>query len=796
MDEPTGLLVDTVKSWTNKYAHKIYVKEKDTEKKEHHYDVVFFRQKQNEPIPECTINVHFVLTELETFDFGGDDSTSDLKEKYFISFQFEHENLTRTLDMHLNFEKWIDKLIKDKEKLRKKIDLSSVYMKSRFVKPLDEAGIQKILNKIKDEREAKRANENELQKKSATIKKRKDEVSPLEQEKKKTEATLEKKSEEREKEQLDEALIFLRNVLLEHFMDVDQKKKGKVKHDMFVEILKMINYEMCLSFMYAKEQTMPVNEETYEIFEKALEASFSFDEPKSAVSDSSDESSKKDFLDRQGEQICETEKIIQQNEKKYLSSLFNMNNKEIELIKNLDIYKNTNFNGFDIFSKLEDLTSVSLNRNCNHYVFDKANPYYEYLYTDNRYDFLLYTAYAHEDDLGWVHYKNCINMLTTYLYKIKKNRELYQIRSLDELTAYKQYMYVCYENELNFMNSTLIKQFQKHDSNESGYIHRNKLKMVLQENDHIISKQEYKLLLRALNFNDDNYIYYKNFTEVILRLRFEGIKNSIFERDEKLLLKYLCEELVEYNYQNKKKLHIFDCKNILDVCDKIYLNKNTIHVILSSLNFDENLELDTTFFLQICVTIIVNMMKLETMHMIYNVLVKEKEKKDKSTNGDSTIVYKKKRGSKQMEKVNVPALELVERTLTKLFKVLDAKNEDFLEVNDFIKIMLESNKKKKIIDIEEICKFNKSELQGFIAEINTQTLSPFHDTNVKSRRSLEYNKNKKIHYPSHIHKWCSKTYQIGSCYYYSYFLNYPEPFIELDNNITKSLFSSDEKRGN
>lgn len=787
MDEPTELLVETVKSWTSKYAHKIYVKEKDAEKKEHHYDVVFFQQKQNEPIPECTINVHFVLTELETFGFGGDDSPSDLKEKYFITFQFEHENLTRTLDMHLNFEKWIDKLIKDKEKLRKRIDLSSVYMKSRFVKPLDESGIQQILNKIKDEREAKRANENDLQKK-----KRADEVSPLEDKKK---ATIAEKREEEKKEQLDEALMFLRNILLEHLMDIDSKKKGKVKYDIFVEILKMINYEMYLSFIYAKEETMPINKEKYAIFEKALEKSFSIDDPESTASNSSDDSSKEGCLNRQGEQIYETEKRIGQNEKKYLSSLFHMNNKEIDLIKSLNIYKNTNFNGFDVFSKLEDITSVSVTRNGNHYVFEKVNPYYQYLYTDNPYDFLLYIAYAHEDDLGWVHYKNCLNVLTTYLYKINKNRELYQLRSLDELTAYKQYMYVCYENELNFMNNTLIKQLQKYDSNESGYIHRNKLKSVLQENDHIISKQEYKLLLRALNFNDDNYVYYKNFTEIILRLRFEGIKNSIFERDEKLLLKYLCEELVEYNYQNKKKLHIFDCKNILDVCDKIYLNKNTIHVILSSLNFDENLELDTTVFLQVCVTIIVNMVKLETMQMIHNVLVKEKEKKDKSTNGDSTIVYKKKKGSKQMEKVNVPALELVERTLTKLFKVLDEKNEDLLEINDFIKIMLESNKKRKIIDIKEICKFNKSELQGFVAEINTQPLSPFHDKNMKSRGNIEYYKNKKIHYPSHIHKWCSKTYQIGSCYYYSYFLNYPEPFVELDNNITKSLFSSDETRG-
>lgn len=235
--------------------------------------------------------------------------------------------------------------------------------------------------------------------------------------------------------------------------------------------------------------------------------------------------------------------------------------------------------------------------------------------------------------------------------------------------------------------------------------------------------------------------------------RFEGIRNSIFERNAKMLQKYLCQELVKHNLKGKKKIHIFDCKNVLDSCSRIYLNKNIIHIILSSLNFDRNLELDVAAFLRVSITIIINSIKLDTVQKIYNSINDEKQKKE-DFKEDSAGGYKGKGPSKKSEKVklrkgegqkkvqcgpdtlsslrrqrsggvntpyrktyvkknrhtaatskfyifhtllilltlltlltplirmtspiaqtNIPALELVERTLTKLFKVLDEKNE-------------------------------------------------------------------------------------------------------------------------
>lgn len=103
--------------------------------------------------------------------------------------------------------------------------------------------------------------------------------------------------------------------------------------------------------------------------------------------------------------------------------------------------------------------------------------------------------------------------------------------------------------------------------------------------------------------------------------------------------------------KNKKKMHIFDCKNVLDFCDKLYLNKNVIHIILSSLNFDENLELDVTLFLQVSITIIMNSIKLENMQKIYNIITDEKEKKKEFQNGQSNINFKGKKDNKKIEKV-------------------------------------------------------------------------------------------------------------------------------------------------
>ncbi|CRG94206.1 conserved Plasmodium protein, unknown function [Plasmodium gallinaceum] len=796
MDKKIELLINTIKDWTIKYAYKIYVKGKNEEKKEYYYTVTFFHQKVNESISKCTINVNFVITEIELIDLNNLDTYHNSNEKYFITFKFENENLTRTLDMNLNYEAWIDKLIKDKEKLRNKIDLSSEYMKTRFIKPIDEENIQIILNKIKGEREEIRK-KNEEQKELKEKKENKlnkiklyEETHELEKINSKHDSNTSHGNKEFEKgikkneenQYLNEVLSFLRNILYFYFIDIDIKKKGKLIYNYYTEILKMVNYKICISYKHL-ENSLNEREDKEDEFSNMSENFFFYESDNVLYSSTNDSSNEENIVTQNMKK-----KKNAKDEKKYISNLFNINNKEVNLIKDINIYKNDNFNGSNIF--FEPLNKSIINSEL--FIFDKYNEYNKYIFTDNYYDFLLYISYADEEEKGCINYNDYINNLPEYLYELNRNREYFNVISIDDLVLYKQFIYVCYENELNFMYDCFLNEFKKFDVSDSGYIHRNQLKKILQENDHIISRQEYKLLLHIFDFNDDNYVYYKNIKEIILRLRFEGIKNSIFERDKKLLQKYLCEELIKNNLKNKKKIHIFECKNILDFCDKIYLNKNIIHIILSSLNFDENLELDVTFFLQVSVTIITNSIKLENMHMIYNMITDEKEKKEVQ-NKESNL-YKRKKDNKKIEKANIPALELVERTLTKLFKVLDEKNENYLNINEFIETLLESNKKKKIIDIKEICKLSKNELQGFVAEIDVGSKKDICKKNIKDNENFQLFKNRKIHYESHIHKWCSKTYQIRSCDYYSYFLNHLDNLIELDEEINKSLLFCEEKK--
>ncbi|KYN97598.1 hypothetical protein PRSY57_1014200 [Plasmodium reichenowi] len=833
MDEKIELLINIIKKWTNKYAYKIYIKGMNEEKQEHYYNVTFFNQKEKESTSNCTINTYFVITEIKLIDIKNFCTSIQNENKYYVTFNFENENLMRTTDMNLDYEAWIDKLIKDKEKLRNNIDLSSEFMKSRFIKPLDEKSVASILDKVKEEREntEKREKEEEEEKKKNALKKKNLKYS-------KKENILEKKSsyedtyavekinsktdfnidngntelkngstKNDENNKLNEARSFLKNILYFYFTDIDIKKKGKLKYNNYVEILKMVNYKMCISYKHMHKTTSIEcvendqekrnemednrnNEKIVNFHFEHFKGPFLFDSDEGIYSstdhNSSDEYSFNDNKDIKKKQIAI------KDEKKYLQNLFSINNKEIDLIKDISIYKNNNFNGSNIFFNEYNNDDIYSEL----FIFNNDNEYYKYVFTDNYYDLLLYISYADEDDRGCIFYNNYINSLTQYLYELKKNREEhFHIFNLNDLYLYKQLLYTCYENELSFIYQTFLVQFKKFDTSDSGYIHRNHLKFILQENDHIISRQEYKLLMHIFDCNDDNYVYYNNFKEVILRLRFEGIKNSIYEKDKKLLQKYLCEQLIKNNLKNKKKMHIFDCKNVLDFCDKLYLNKNVIHIILSSLNFDENLELDVTLFLQVSITIIMNSIKLENMQKIYNIITDEKEKKKEFQNGQSNINFKGKKDNIKIEKTNIPALELVERTLTKLFKVLDEKNEDYLKINDFIETLLEFNKKKKIIDIKAICRLNINELQGFVGEINAgQQKNAFLHENIKDSTNYELYKKKKIHYASHIHKWCSKTYQIRSCEYYSYFLNYPNELIELDDEINKKLLFCEEKK--
>ncbi|SBT34174.1 conserved Plasmodium protein, unknown function [Plasmodium ovale wallikeri] len=832
MDEKIELLISIIKRWTNKYAYKIYVKGSDEEKKEHYYRVTFFHQNENESISKCTINASFVITEMKLIDLSSYGDPPNINEKYFVSFTFENEQLTRTVNMNLNYEAWIDKLIKDKEKLRGKMDLSSEYMRTRFIKPASEDTIETILKKVKEEREEARRKEEEEEEK--------EEEKNLREKKKKcfkTENILHKKTFNEETYELDkinsqadlgithgsdklkgsdtknedsdklkEVLSFLKSNLYFYFTDIDLKKKGKVKQKHYIEVLKMVNHKMCISYRnMEKEKKEKDGKEDIKIdLQEDVNNSF-FYEGEEATCSSSESTFPEEDEDIKNIQK-KGKKYIRKDDKKYIFNLFSVNNQDIDLIKDIDIYNNNNFNGSNIF--FENLYNIPVNSNL--YLFTKDNDFYKYIYTDNYYDFLLYTSFSDEEENGCIYYIDYLNDLPKYLYKLKKNRENFCPISLDSLLLYKQLIYVCYENELNFMYNIFLTQFKNFDPCDSGYIHRSKLKKILQENDHIISKQEYKLLLRVFHYNDDNYVYYKNIKEVLLRLRnskyllipnccnflrFEGIRNSIYERDEKLLQEYLCEQLIKNNLKNKKKIHIFDCKNVLDSCDKLYLNKNIIHIILCLLICNKDLELDIVLFLKVSITIIINSIKLDTMQRIYNMITDEKQKKEEFQSSEANGTYKRKKTGKKEEKTNIPALELVERTLTKLFKVLDENNEDHLKVIDFIETLLESNKKKKIIDIKEICKLSKSELQGFVAEINTESNKKnCPKEQMKSNRNFEFYKNRKIHYASHIHKWCSKTYQIRSCEYYSYFLNYPENLVEVDDEMNKCLLFCEEEK--
>ncbi|CAG9478950.1 conserved Plasmodium protein, unknown function [Plasmodium vivax] len=810
MDERIELLVGIIKQWTRKYAYRILVKGKDEEKGEHYYKVTFYHQNENESIAKCTVNAAFTITEVGPIDvntFGGEPPNGD---KYFVTFKFENENLVRTVDMGLNCEAWIDKLIKDKEKLRNNLDLSSEFMRTRFIKPADEGSIEAILQKIKDEREAarrKKEEEKELREKKKTFVKADklfhkktffDETLELDKVNSKADMSMDHGSSELAKgstknvdnEKLNEALSFLKLNLAFYFADVDIKKKGKLKQEHYVEILKMVNHKMCVSHRRLKSHAG--GEDKPEPNEFPPE-SYPFYESNEEGSTSTDDSSKGEFSDTpnipKGSKKGTAKKATNRDDKKKLLNLFNVNNKEVDLIKDISIYKNNMFNGSNIFYE-----SKSVPRNCEFFLFDQDNEFYPYIFTDNYYDFLLYISFADEEDNGCVCYNNYLHVIPTYLYELKRNREHFEAIPLDSLLLYKQLIFACYENELNFMYETFLQEFRKYDPSDSGFIHRSQMKRVLLQNEHIMSRQEYKLLLRVFSYNDDNYVYYRDVREVVLRLRFEGIRNSIFERNAKMLQKYLCQELVKHNLKGKKKIHIFDCKNVLDSCSRIYLNKNIIHIILSSLNFDRNLELDVAAFLRVSITIIINSIKLDTVQKIYNSINDEKQKKE-DFKEDSAGGYKGKGPSKKSEKTNIPALELVERTLTKLFKVLDEKNEDHLKIIDFIETLLESNQKKKIIDIKEICKLSKNELQGFVAEIDTDTKGgSYPKDQMKDNRNFDFYKNKKIHYSSHIHKWCSKTYQIRSCKYYSYFFNYPDDLIEIDDELNKELLFCEEEK--
>ena len=173
----------------------------------HHYYVEFSRPHKTKLIPEGTVKVYFYIvenTEEEKVEKG--------ETPYKVEFNFESESLRHTMDKTMRknmFEKWIDKMLEKKSKVRELLHLGTEFEHTRTIdennKIVDPFVPKFDITKVKN-------------------------------------FTKEVKQSQKVRIESPRFIRTLRKALYEIFFDADKDKSGSLSYDEFREAFKNLSY--------------------------------------------------------------------------------------------------------------------------------------------------------------------------------------------------------------------------------------------------------------------------------------------------------------------------------------------------------------------------------------------------------------------------------------------------------------------------------------------------------------------------------------------------------------------------
>jgi calmodulin len=131
-EEGKKVVKSIVDEWSQIYINQVFYIQSFNNV--HHYYVEFSRPHKTKPIPESTVKVYFYVVETT------DDDKVDPDKPYRIEFNFESESLRHTMDKTMRknmFEKWIDRVLEKKSKIKELLHLGTDFEYTRMV---DEQG--------------------------------------------------------------------------------------------------------------------------------------------------------------------------------------------------------------------------------------------------------------------------------------------------------------------------------------------------------------------------------------------------------------------------------------------------------------------------------------------------------------------------------------------------------------------------------------------------------------------------------------------------------------------------------
>lgn len=132
-EEGTKIVKGIVNQWSQIYINQVF--HVDSYQNIHQYSVEFSRPHQIKPIPLSTVKVDFYV-----IDKKEDPSAPTTEETYDVEFNFKGESLRHKLHCTMRknmFEKWIDRVLENKMKVKSVLHLGTEF---EYTRTVDEEG--------------------------------------------------------------------------------------------------------------------------------------------------------------------------------------------------------------------------------------------------------------------------------------------------------------------------------------------------------------------------------------------------------------------------------------------------------------------------------------------------------------------------------------------------------------------------------------------------------------------------------------------------------------------------------
>ena len=204
-EEGKKIVKAIVDEWSQIYINQVFFIQSFNNV--HHYYVEFSRPHKTKLIPESTVRVYFYIVESTE-----EEKAEKGETPYKIEFNFESESLRHTMDKTMRknmFEKWIDKVLEKKSKVKELLHLGTEFEHTRTIdennKIVDPFVPKFDITKVKN-------------------------------------FTKEVKQSQKVRIESPRFIRTLRKALYEIFFDADKDKSGSLTYDEFREAFKNLSY--------------------------------------------------------------------------------------------------------------------------------------------------------------------------------------------------------------------------------------------------------------------------------------------------------------------------------------------------------------------------------------------------------------------------------------------------------------------------------------------------------------------------------------------------------------------------